>query len=85
MDTAVNMQVVGSQMDNVKALRTLLEPLVGAMPALNLRLEITVNGDVTVISINDSQITVQDEGRVFQGDWELAEAALAGFSSEEPA
>jgi hypothetical protein len=79
MDTAVNMQIVGSEMQHIEDLRALLEPLVGAMPAISTRLEITVNGQTTVITLNDAMISVQDEGKMFQGDWELAQAALAGF------
>lgn len=89
MDTAVNMQIVGSQIQNIEALRELLEPLVGQVPALNLRLEVTVDSQTTVITLSDSQITVQDGGDLFQGDWMLARAALLGFDElptppEEP-
>lgn len=79
MDTAVNMQVVGAEMDHIEALRALLEPILGGVPAITARLEITHADQTTVISVTDDTITVQDEGKLFQGDWELAQAALAGF------
>jgi hypothetical protein len=79
MDTAVNMQIVGSQIQNIEALRELLEPLLGSVPALNLRLEVQTADGTTVITLSDSQITVQDGTDLFQGDWMLARAALLGF------
>jgi hypothetical protein len=79
METAVNMQVVGASMDHIQALRDLLEPLVGQVPAMSSRLELTLGGDRTVITVSDDTITVMSEGKLFQGDWELAQAALAGF------
>lgn len=78
------MQIVGAEIQHIEELRALLEPLLGVVPALNSRLEIVVDNQRVVITVNDDEITVRDSGRTFQGDWDLAKAALAGYAPPEP-
>lgn len=81
MDTAVNMRIVGSEMEHFQELQALLEPILGVKPAISSRLEIVVGGARTIVTLTEDEITVRDEpeGRVTQGDWDLARAALAGM------
>jgi hypothetical protein len=84
MDTPTNMQVVGSELDHIEALRALLTPKLGSQPEITARLEISLGNERTIITVNEDQIVVRDEATnrvVAQGDWNLARAALAGIAA----